>query len=202
MSRWRFALIAFAIFVCVIFAGCAIRRLTPCLVGDPGVQVMTVRFVCPYVGASYETTVIKCPGDRHFRRDFICQLCGRRHHYDLEYLPYPYLWNDYYFYGGYWYSSYYWQRHWSYPPSYGRRSIPLRPPVYVPARPPARPPVGPAQDPQRSRELRSPVPSPPRYTQPKPSASPAPRPEPIRVAPPAPSQSPARGQSPRGSKSR
>ncbi len=133
MLRWKFALATAVVALsCALCASCAIRRLTPCLVGDPGVQIMTIQFVCPNVGASYETTVIKCPSDRHFRMDFICQLCGRRHYYNIGYLPYPYRWNDYYFYGGYWYSSYYWQRHWSYPPSYGRRLVPPRPPVYPP----------------------------------------------------------------------
>ncbi len=215
MSRWKFAFAAtIVVLSCALLASCAVRRLTPCLVGDPGVQVMTIQFVCPNMGASYETTVIKCPWDRHFRMNFVCQLCGHRHYYDLTYLPYPYRWNDYYFYGGHWYSSYYWQRHWSYmnrPPSY-RPGQPRRinpPPSRPPEgpmrdqqmRPPARSPEGPTQDPQRSRELRSPTPSAPRYVQPAPSRPP--RPESIRVAPPAtPSPSPARGQSPRGSRSR
>lgn len=226
MLREKLGFAAIIVFMCALCASCAVRRPTPCLVGDPGVQVMTIQFVCPNVGASYETTVIKCPWDRHFRMDFVCQLCGHRHYYDIGYLPYPYRWNDYYFYGGYWYSSYYWQRHWSYPPSYGRRLFPPRPPVNPPVKPPRRPPdqnrpparppedstrdqqirpparspESPAQDPRRSRELRSPAPPAPRYAQPAPSV---PRPEPIRVAPPAaPAPSPARGQSPRGSRSR
>ncbi len=218
MLRWRFALVAIIVVLsCTLLASCAIRRLTPCLVGDPGVQMMTIQFVCPNVGASYETTVIKCPWDRHFRMDLICQLCNRRHHYDLTYLPYPYRWDDYYFYSGYWYQSYYWQRHWPYmnrPPSYrpgyrpgqpGRMNLP---PARSPRdsmrneqmKPPTRSPESPAQNPQRSRELRSPSPPAPRYVQPAP---PAPRPESIRVAPPTTqSPSPARGQSPRGSRSR
>lgn len=218
MSRLKLKSVFLAVFVVILFSlfsSCAVRRLSPCLVGDPDVQVMTIQFVCPNVGASYETTVIKCPRDRRYRMDFICQLCGRHHSYGLEYIPYPYRWNDYYFYSGSWYSSDYWRRHWSYPPSYGRR--PIRPPIYAPNRPPTRPPVrppsrppvrpeaGPIQDPRRSRDLRSPAPPPPRYTQPRQSASPAPRPDPIRVAPPArsspPTRSapPARNQSPRSS---
>ena len=202
MSRWKFALIV--VFMSVLFTSCAVRRLTPCLPGDPSVQVLTIQFVCPNEGASYETTVIKCPGDRLYRMDFVCQLCGQRHHYNLKYLPYPYRWNDYYFYNGWWYQSYYWQRHWPYmgpPPIYRpwqpRQSNP--PSVRPPARPPARPPEDPTQDPQRSRELHSPAPPAPRYAQPAP---PAPRPEPIRVAPPVRSSPPTRDQSPRGSKSR
>lgn len=231
MSRWKFAFVATIVaFVCALLASCAVRRPTPCLIGDPGVQVMTIQFVCPNVGASYETTVIKCPNDRHFRMDFICQLCGHRHYYDIGYLPYPYRWNDYYFYGGYWYSSYYWQRHWSYPPSYGRRLVPpRRPPVSPPIKPPRRPPDQnppptrpPARSPEdsaRYQQIRPPTrsqespaqdpqrsrelrsPAPPAPRYAQP-APPAPRPEPIRVAPPAPAPSPARGQSPRGSRSR
>jgi hypothetical protein len=202
MSKLRFALIAVTL-MCIALVSCAARRPTPCIIGDPGVEVMTIQFVCPNVGASYETTVIKCPRDRHFRMDFICQLCGHRHSYNLTYFPYPYRWSDFYFYGGFWYQSNYWQRYWPYhrpiyrpgrpammvPPA---RSLPVRPAPAGPRGDPVRNP-GLMQDQQRSRELRSPTPPTPRYVQPAPSSPP--RPESIRVAPPASTPSPARGQS-------
>lgn len=199
MFRWRFALVTL-VSVCVFFAfaGCAARRPAPCLIGDPGVRVMTVQFVCPYLGASYETTVVKCPGDRYFRIDLVCALCGRRHHYSMRDVPYPYRWNDFYFYNGWWYQSHYWQQHWPYrnhSPSYRPRSRPgqsnpppIRPPDRPIVRPPDRPPVNPSvrrpeNPPQRSRQLQSPIPPIPRNVRPSSPLSRLPRPGPIRVAP-------------------
>lgn len=211
--RRKPAFIAIAVFfVGILFAGSAAGQAPMCLPGDPGVEAITIQFACPNVGASYETVVIKCPGDTHYRMDFVCQLCGRRHNYSIRYLPYPYVWSEFYFYDSHWYTSLWWRQHWPhnfYPPRGYRPGPPplIRQPVRPPIGQPIRPPVGspdrplvspPSQDPRKSRELQSPVPRAPRYA--APYSSPPPRPESIRVAPPAPT--PSRSQSPRGSKSR
>lgn len=67
-----------------VFVGCAKRIPALCSPTAPGVEKMTIQFVCPYVGASYPVEVFKCPGDKHFRVDIVCKLCGRRHHQTIQ----------------------------------------------------------------------------------------------------------------------
>lgn len=92
-------------------SGCA-GNPPPCTVSTPGVEKLTIQFVCPRVGASYETVVLKCPGDETFRVDVACQLCGRHHRYPVTYWPYDYWMNGYYFYGGWFYPANYWRSYW------------------------------------------------------------------------------------------
>lgn len=201
MSRLKSAFIPlFVIFACIPLAACAARRVRACLPGDPNTQVITVQFVCPNTGASYQTAVVKCLGDKHYQMDFVCQLCGRRHYYGLRYLPYPYRWYDFYFYNGWWYPSPYWRTYWPYG-NYPRGYWPYQPgrmhppPIGPPA---ARPGDPPQQDHRRNRELRPPSPPQPRYAQPAP---PLPRPGPVRVAPVSP-RPPADNRDSRGPRSR
>ena len=154
----------------ILFAvGCAKRAPVACTPGTPGVERMTIHFVCPVVGASYETEVYKCAGDKHFRMDIICKLCGRRHSYAVRYWPTDYWTTDYYFYGGWFYPRQYWVRYWPYSgpqyigPPYIYPPIPaeqrqVNPPRGTPRPPREFPSPRPVQPPPPARRLGSPPP--------------------------------------------
>ena len=115
--------------VALISTGCA-KRMTVCAPYTPGVDKMTIDFVCPYIGASYQTEVYKCPGDNHFRLDISCQLCGHRHRYAINHWPHNYWDSSYYFYEGWFFARSYWDRYWprGYSRPYMRRPHSMSPP--------------------------------------------------------------------------
>lgn len=118
-----FGLLAFASSACV-----TAYVSEPCTPLTPGAESMKIVFVCPYVGASYETEALKCPGDDHFRVDVYCKLCGRRHAYNINYWPDDYGPDMYIFYWGWFYPHTYWNQWWS----YGHRHHLVRPPMIHP----------------------------------------------------------------------
>lgn len=131
----------------LLLTGCVIRQVVvACAPDTPGVEKMTINFVCPYVGASYQTEVYKCPGDTHFRVNVACQLCGRHHYYPVSYWPNDYWPDGYFFFGGWWYPHDYWIRYWPYrttryPYSYQRPIMTPRPPERVMAPRTVQPPI-------------------------------------------------------------
>lgn len=151
-----------------------------CTASTSGVEKLTVQFVCPRVGASYEAMALKCPGDEYFRVDVVCQLCGRHHYYPVRYWPLDYRFSDYYFYGGWFYPGSYWRTYWwphyyHYPYRWHRSHA-----VYPPTRPPGKseviiPPEFPK--PRGMKPNQAPPPPPQQQRgQPLPPRSPDPRP--------------------------
>jgi len=133
MIKKGLAVLLFAVCGLFVFTnvGCVpvvyYHQSIPCTPDTPGVEKMMVRFVCPYVGASYETEALKCPGDDHFRIDVVCKLCGRRHHDNIRYWPEDYRVDGYYLYYGWFYPYDWWDR---YGPYYGYRGY--RPHTIIP----------------------------------------------------------------------
>ncbi len=96
---------------CVPYYQSSAQAKIACTPGDPGVETIKVQMVCPYVGASYETLAVKCPGDDHFRIDVVCKLCGHRHHYNIRYWPDDYWDQGYVYYWGWFYPQPYWNHY-------------------------------------------------------------------------------------------
>lgn len=179
MSKRRLAVFFIICGLALVFAGCAKRVVVACTPVTPGVEKMTIQFVCPYVGASYQTEVFKCPGDKHYRMNFVCQLCGHRHRYVINYWPHDYWPYGYYFFGGWFYPLNYWQRYGPY--YYYPRGVPppVRPPLIRSPRPPREipgprpvqpPPLRiPRQQPQGPQPIHNvPPPPPPQMAHPTP----------------------------------
>lgn len=158
----------------------------PCTPGSPGVETMPVQMVCPYVGASYETLAIKCPGDDHFRIDTICKLCGHRHYYNIRYWPDDYFAGNYYFYWGWFYPRAYWNQYWPYRQFHARGRYPIDRPVPLPhprtnnnqrfdrprtVHPPALPPP-PRMNTRHNQPRNYPPPPPPQHGHPRPPSRP------------------------------
>lgn len=179
--------------------GCVKRPVIVCASGAPGTERMTINFVCPVMGASYETDVYKCQSDKHFRMDFVCQLCGRRHRYAVSYWPTDYWSTHYYFYSGWFYPQDYWVRYWPYSrqPNYRTQPAPTyrppasqRPPIVSPDPPPQRRIQPPTSRPPRE------VPMPPRQIQPPPPmhrVDPSPPSQTAQPSPPSRNQQGGRG---------
>lgn len=177
-----------------VFVGCTKNILT-CPPGS-AVKTKVIRFICPRCGAEYEVDAIKCAGDAHYRLDTTCPVCGYNYRYSIPRWPYPYLWDQYYFYNGFWYEHDYWNRYWAY--GYHAPVAPVPTPPRT-TRPPGKSepphiPEPPIRQPQPTRNPAPPIrqPQPPRrgniQRPPVPFAPPAPivrNPAPV-IRPPSP----------------
>jgi predicted RNA-binding Zn-ribbon protein involved in translation (DUF1610 family) len=182
----------FAIAAVAAFIGCA-RNVPKCPPGSL-VETKVVRFICPRCGAEYEVNAMKCAGGDHYWIDTTCPVCGYNYLYNIPRWPYPYVWDDYYFYNGFWYQHDYWNRYWRY--GYRAPVTPTPPPTTMPPRRPPQPPPQPRvpirqpQPPRSGNMQRPPIPAPPpapiMQREAPSSPPPAPPPVPVRPTPEAP----------------
>jgi len=197
MKRKTFLLIALAAVLAITLIGCA-KKIVSC---PPGAQIesKTINFICPNCGAEYQAQAIKCAGEKHYRIDTTCPVCGFNYKYRIPYWPYPYIWTDYYFYGGWWYHGSYWNSYWRHQYQYNTGTTPAKPPTPPPSqggggvKPPPRPPMPPPRvtstnhgyiqqppipvrpsAPMAERQIQAPIPRPPAVqVQPMPIAPPS-----------------------------
>lgn len=183
--------------------GCASAMRVKLCPPDAIVSTEMINFVCPHCGASYQAYAVMCAGETRYRVDATCPVCGFNYRYHISQWPYPYVWSDFYFYSGWWYSRDYWGPNWRYPYYPPIVITPPRPPIRPPIRPPATSPPGIGRGdrgridtpPPRSGVQHPPVPprpQAPRVERPAPTSRP-PSPPPVKVRP-----RPESPQGPRG----
>ena len=141
--------------VIVPLVGCA-KKAAPC---PPNMIERTfIKFICPQCGAEYQVEAVKCINEARYRLDTTCPVCGYNYRNVIVRWPYPYIWDNYYFYNGWWYQRDYWLRYWPYPSHPIIRVVPT----------PLPPSVG------RTNPMPQPRPQPPGIHRPEPIQPPPP----------------------------